>query len=216
MKRFYSIKPQYQWLISAACTIVLFLLLIWWVALVSQNKEMMILIFIMVPLIQFLLTPLFTKLRLYTYYSPMVVSFGNTPNVIDLHNGTSFDYLMDMRGVKTGVPWKKKMLKHYLNVLLHIIEQIESGHLSQNTFIRGSSYFISKRSAQKLGFTIHKTSLAEKINIVLNYVDLIWMYSLSNGKLIFPNLHHIKTVRISGTLLVEKKNVILKVLRFVD
>jgi len=38
---------------------------------------------------------------------------------------------------------------------------------------------------------------------------LIWMYSLTNGKLTFPNLTKITTVRITGVELVKRKHKIL-------
>lgn len=164
----------------------------------------------MVPIIQFLLTPLFTLLNFYTYYSPMVVSFGDNKKFIDLHNGTSFDYLMEMSQIKPGIKWKNKMLHHYLNALLKIIHQIETKVLPSNTIIRGSSYFLSKRSAEKLGFTVSNTSFLEQLNIALNYVDLIWMYSLTNGKLMFPNLTTITTVRTNGSELIKRKQKIIE------
>jgi hypothetical protein len=139
----------------------------------------------------------------------MVVSFGNNKRIIDLHNGTSFDYLLKMSNIKAGIKWKNKMLFFYLNALLKIISQIENGNLTNSTIIRGSSYFLSERSAKKLGFSIHKTSMIEKFNIALNYFDLIWMYSLTNGKLTFPNLTKITTVRITGAELVQSKQKIL-------
>lgn len=177
---------------------------------VSESKLWMFLIFIMVPVIQFLITPLFTLLNFYTYYSPMVVSFGNNKREIDLHNGSSFNYLMEMSKIKPGTKWKNRMLHYYLDALLKIILQIESGDLSSTTVIRGSSYFLSQRSAEKLGFEVTKTSILEKLNIALNYIDLIWMYSLSNGKLTFPNLTTILTVSTTGSELLLRKQKIME------
>jgi hypothetical protein len=146
----------------------------------------------------------------------MVVSFGNNKRMIDLHNGTSFDYLFEMSKIKAGIKWKNKMLFFYLKALVNIISQIENGDLANSTIIRGSSYFLSERSAKKLGFSVNKTSMVEKINIALNYFDLIWMYSLSNGKLTFPNLRKISTVSITGAELVQKKEKILNLANRID
>jgi len=175
-----------------------------WIQLVRGEKIWCLLIFFVVPAIQFLATPIFTQLGFYHYYSPMVVSFGKNERYIDLHNGTSFDYLFEMSGIRPGIHWKKRMLRHYLQALCNIAERIRKGELPDSLSIRGSSYFISPRTAAKLGFTVGSTSLLEKVNISLNYLDLLWMYSLSNGRLTFPNLTSISTVRTSGTVLVER------------
>jgi hypothetical protein len=130
-------------------------------------------IFVMVPVIQFFSTPLFTLIGIYTYYSPMVVSLGSNNRVIDLHNGTSFDYLLEMRHVKPGLPWKKRMLGHYLAALQHIIDKIEYGELPSSVTVQGSSYFLSRSSAERLGFSVSGTSVFVKFNILLNYLDLL-------------------------------------------
>ncbi len=204
MKRFNNLLRIYQWVVSILFGLILVLISNWWILKVSESKIWILLIFIMVPIIQFLITPLFTLLKFYTYYSPMVVAFGNNKRVLNLHNGTSFDYLLEMSKIKPGIKWKKKMLSFYLNALSKIIQQIEENKLSDSVIIRGSSYFLSERNAKKLGFTINETSFLEKLNISLNYLDLIWMYSLTNRKLTFPNLTNINTVRITGIELVKK------------
>ena len=125
--------------------------------------------------------------------------------MIDLHNGTSFDYLLEMRGIPAGFRWKQEMLLHYLNALLKIIELVEQGHIPPSVVVRGSSYFLSERNANRLGFTVTSTTSLEKLNISLNYIDLTWTYSLSNGRLTFPNLNNISTARITGEDLVKQK-----------
>jgi hypothetical protein len=211
MKQFNRLNKAFKWGISISFGIILIFILSVWIKNVSESKIWILLIIVVVPLVQFLITPLFTLLNFYHYYSPMVVSFGNNKRVIDLHNGTSFNYLLEMSTTKAGIKWKNKMLLFYLDALIKIISQIENGDLTNSTIIRGSSYFIGERSAKKLGFSINKTSMIEKLNIGLNYLDLIWMYSLSNGKLTFPNLRKITTVRITGAELVQNKEKILAI-----
>lgn len=216
MNKFSEFSIAIQWGIAILLTIIQLIILDWWVRLIDQSIFAFLLIFIMVPLLQFLVTPLFRLLKVYTYLSPMMLVFAANKRSLDLHNGTSFDYLFNMRGVKPGKSWQNKMLSFYLEGLLNIIHEIEHKALPETVIIRGSSYFFSDRTAHRLGFEVLKTSLPEKINIVFNYLDLLWMYSLSKGKLTFPNLKNIKTVKTSGTKLVGEKQRLLILKEFID
>src|SRR6056297_63914 len=107
MKQFNRISAIARWGVAISFTMFLGLLLTGWIQHVNESPIWAAGIFVMVPIIQFFSTPLFTLLGIYTYYSPMVVSLGSNDRVINLHNGTSFDYLLEMRRVKPGLPWKK-------------------------------------------------------------------------------------------------------------
>lgn len=39
-----------------------------------------------------------------------------------------------------------------------------------------------------MGFEIENPSLFYKVNLFLNFIDLTWMYSLSQGKLSIPKI----------------------------
>ena len=209
MKKFDQFSGLFQWSISILLGLIMVVGLFFWTELMRTSKIWMLLIFVVAPIVQFLITPLFSVLRVYNYHSPMVVSVGNNRRMISLHNGTSFDYLMEMSGIQPGIQWRNKMLYYYLDALLNIICQVENGNLPSNTVIRGSSYFLSQRSAVKLGFEVKHTSILEKINIALNYIDVVWMYSMANRKLTFPNLTKIITVRTTGEELIKHKTSIM-------
>lgn len=184
---------------------ILLIILGLWFELNLRNPLFYLLIFLFVPLLQFLATPIFTLGGLYKYVSPMLQVYSPNTKKYDIHNGTSFDYLMVMRGVKRGAELRKKLLGYYIDGLLYIIEEIEKCKLPSELVIRGSSYFFSQSTANRLGFKIAETGMAEKMNIVINYLDLLWMYSLSWGKLAFPSIKATKTAEITAADLLKSK-----------
>jgi hypothetical protein len=60
-----------------------------------------------------------------------------------------------------------------------------------------------------MGFDIINPSLFYRLNLFINFIDLIWMYSLSQGKLAIPKLWNAKKASITGAKLVESKKAIV-------
>ncbi|MBK9642818.1 MAG: hypothetical protein IPO72_16460 [Saprospiraceae bacterium] len=145
---------------------------------------------IYIPIGQFASTPFFTLVGIYKYYSPMLLGYMANDNQIDLHSGGSFDYLFVMRKFKSGIEFKNSLLIYHLEGLLNII------------------YFFNNRTLNKMGFEIMNPSLIYRVNLFVNFIDLFWMYSLSQGKLSIPKVWYAKKASISGAKLVESKKVI--------
>jgi hypothetical protein len=155
-------------------------------------------------------------LGIYRYLSPMLLVYGATPKRYDLHNGTSFDYLLCFLEHRKPIRWRNQVLLHYIDGLLAIVQQIEEHAIPESIEIRGSSYFFSARTASKLGFETTRSGISEKMNILLNCIDLTWMYSLSKGRLVVPKLHEIQTVSTRGATLKRKKEVLLQLKRVLE
>lgn len=165
-------------------------------------------IFPYIPLMQFAGTPLLTLTGSYTYYSPLLLGYNATEKKIDLHSGTSFDYLFVMKGVKPGPPFKRQLLVYYLEGLRNLIQRIEEKTIPDTVRIVGTSYFFNDRTIQKLGFELEKPTLFYRLNLLINFVDLFWMYSLSQDKISIPRVWNAKKAGISGARLVESKEAI--------
>ena len=216
MNKFYEINIVLQWIVAVSMLFVMLLILNFWIELMSESIFGFLLIFIIVPVIQFLVAPFFRLTRLYTYLSPMLLVFAANNRRYDLHNGTSFDYLMIMTNLKSGLRLRQKMLEYYIDGLLIIVHQIENQKISEFVIVRGSSYFFSSRTAERMGFQLSKTNIPEKLNILFNYLDLIWMYSLAHRKFVLPNLMNIKTATTTGKHLLDNKSKLLELKAYLN
>lgn len=206
MNSFYQLPKWWQW------TVAIFMLLIcfapaWLVIYYAFYQPLLYLLFIFfIPLTQFGASPFNTLTGIYTYYSPMLLGYNATDKKIDLHSGWSFDYLFVMRGCKSGAPFRNRLLMYHLEGLLNLAGRIEEKQIPDTVEIIGTSYFFNDRSLTRMGFEIEEPNLAYRINLYLNFIDLLWMYSLSKGKFSVPKLMHARKARTTGARLVESKD----------
>ena len=205
MNPFYKLPITLQWVLTlllfslgTGLMIAFFILtnnnLLWWLSLP-----------LLASLFMFTTTPFMVLLGVYKYLSPMLLVYNPNKKLYDLHNGTSFDYVLLMRKVKAGSAAKKLILKYYLEGLLQIIREIKTGNLPDSLVISGSSYFFSERTAEKLGFSLQKADSMVYFNSAFNMLDLTWMYSYAHGRFRLPNLSKIKKASISGEDLLKQE-----------
>ncbi len=205
MNDFYQLPKLSQWIISLAFLLLGLFLAIFIIEQGSENPLIYVAFILYVPISQFLYTPLFKLTGGYTYYSPMLLGYMVNEQQIDLHSGTSFDYLFVFRNQKAGVSLRNKLLMYHCEGLLNIISQIENKRIPESVQIVGTSYFFNERTLQKLGFQIEKATLFYRANLFINFIDLFWMYSVSHGKVSFPALWDAKKAAIKGDKLVAQK-----------
>ena len=206
MNNFYKQPKSLVWIQS-----ILFLLLGIFLGIViiaeGNDQPMFYLLFILyVPISQFLFTPMYTLTGGYTYYSPMLLGYMANDKQIDLHSGTSFDHLFVLRKVKSGIPLRNRIILYHLEGLLNLIQLIEDKRIPASVNIIGTSYFFNDRTLHNLGFQLEKATLFYRINLFINFIDLLWMYSLSKGKLAVPAVWDAKKATITGDALMVQKS----------
>lgn len=164
------------------------------------------------PIAVFSITPFLKLIGVFHYYSPMLLATIDK-NKIELHNGTSFDYLFVMKFSDFGFKAKKIILIYYLEGLLNLIKEIESGIVSKGINIEGASYFFSKNTVSKLGFKLMKPKIHQRLKLIINFWDLFWMYSYSKGKISIPNIFNVNRALTNGEYLCNQKNEIVILLK---
>lgn len=205
MNKFYKLPLVLQWVIALILLIIGF----YPVLLVLENMRSLVLYGIMLllytPVLQFTSHPFFTLVGVYTYYSPMLLGYMANKVQIDLHSGGSFDYLLVMSKNRRGAMVRRSLMVFHIAGLLRIIEQIEQGKIPASVKIIGTSYFFNERTAKKIGFELREPSFFYRLNLFVNFLDLFWMYSFSQGKLSIPKVWQAKKVYLIGSKLVENK-----------
>ena len=59
-----------------------------------------------------------------------------------------------------------------------------------------------------MGFEVENPSLFYRVNLIVNFIDLFWVYSLSKGKLSIPKIWNERNAKISGAKIIESKKMI--------
>lgn len=205
MNDFYKFPKALQWVLALFLLIAGFFPAVVLIELGYEYPIAYLLFFVYIPIGQFSFTPFFTLLGVYRYYSPMLLGYMSSNTQVDLHSGGSFDYLFVMRNYKSGVEMRNRLLLFQLEGLKKIIQLIEDKAVPESVNIVGTSYFFSDRTAKKIGFELIDPSLFYRINLFANFLDLVWMYSLSQGKWAIPKVWKAKKVQITGQKLLENK-----------
>ena len=205
MNDFYKLPKVLQWLLALLLLISGFFPALAIIELSYCHPIACLLFLFYVPIGQFSFTPFFTLVGVYKYYSPMLLGYTPSDTQIDLHSGGSFDYLFVMRKYKSGIEMRNRLLLFQLEGLKKIIQLIEDKAVPESVNIVGTSYFFSDRTAKKIGFELIDPSLFYRINLFVNFLDLVWMYSLSQGKWAIPKVWKAKKVQITGQKLLENK-----------
>jgi len=208
MNDFYKQPKPLQWIEAIILLITGFLPALDIIEKGHSQPLAYILFFVYIPIFSFTSTPFFKLVGIYKYYSPMLLGYMANDSQIDLHSGSSFDYLFVMRKYKSGIEMRNRLFIFYLEGLISMIELIENKSIPETVNIIGTSYFFNHRTLHKMGFEIENPSLFYRVNLYVNFFDLCWMCSLSQGKFSIPKLWNVKKAKISGTKLVESKKVI--------
>lgn len=141
------------------------------------------------------------------YYSPLFITEKPKNELIKIHGGTLFDYYFVIDTKMNGTQRTNFIIQQYLEGLLHLIEKYEK---DKKMKIRGTSYILNRRTAEKIGFEIVETDILQKIILIYNYFNILISNSIAKNKLSFPKLNKTKTFEAEVGQLLERKEYIEK------
>jgi hypothetical protein len=154
-------------------------------------------------------TPSLAKQGQLIYYSPLFLTEKEKNGVITMHGGTLFDYYYVIDRTLNGTQRTNLIIKGYLDGLLNLIEEYE-GKVPNSIKIKGTSYIINERTANKIGLKKVKTSLLQSFILGFNFVNLTCSYSLAKGKLSFPDLRNTHSFEGDLDTLIQQKTYLLR------
>lgn len=204
MSRFYDLPKLVQWIIA----IVLMVGGLGFILPIMKLSYGLLLLPIVAPLINLVSVPFLRLVGVYKYLNPYVLSSVQNDKKYDLHNIFTFDYLVNFKWADRGRKVQRTLLVHYFKALLTIVERIEGNQLSPEVEIIGHSYFFSNRTAEKLGFAVSNAGFFWVFNSAVQFIELTYLYSFSQGKWAIPKFWKVKRAKIIGSDLVKKKEVL--------
>tara|TARA_R110001592_G_scaffold162584_2_gene396009 strand:+ start:147674 stop:148192 length:519 start_codon:yes stop_codon:yes gene_type:complete len=111
--------------------------------------------------------PTLTKSGKLVYRSLLFITEKPENGVLKIHGGTLFDYVFVLDGNLNGKQRNKFIIQQYIEGLLVLIKEYENKNLD-NLTLRGTSYIINERTAQRIGFNVVKSDSLQQIILVLN------------------------------------------------
>ncbi|MFY0675291.1 MAG: hypothetical protein JXQ87_17985 [Bacteroidia bacterium] len=161
----------------------------------------LILVIVLSIIAPFFDTPSLKKTGQLIYHSTMLLSEKSKNGTIKIHGGTLLDYVFVIDRNLSGKQRTAFILQQYLEGILHLIETNKD---YKDLKVKGTSYIISERTAQKLGFNTSSTDYIQIFMLSFNYLNLLASNSISKGKIAFPNLR--RTCTFETTIGAIEKN----------
>lgn len=141
------------------------------------------------------------------YYSPLFIAEKPKNGLVKIHGGTLFDYYFVIDKKLNGAQRTKFIINQYLNGLLIFMEEHKN---NKRMKVRGTTYIINKRTAEKFGFKIIETDRLQKFMLMYNYFNILISNSIAKNKLSFPNLNKTITFEADISQLLEHKDYLEK------
>ena len=148
-------------------------------------------------------TPLLKELGIYRYYSPMFFTQPFGTGRLELHLGTTWDFFAQ-KNVTQQV-----LLRHLGSGVKGLIEAIKAGEVPLDTKLRGTMYFLSSTTLERLGFHVRQPLPLEYVAFVSNYLEICLLQTIVRRRLSFIDIRRVRMINATaGELLLHEPHLI--------
>ncbi len=151
--------------------------------------------------------PTLKKNKKLIYYSSLFIAEKEKNGIIIIHGGSLFDYFFVIDKKLNGKQRTNFILQKYLEGILNLMDVCEKNH-NTSVKIKGTTYILNDRTANKIGLKIIKTDFIQKLILTFNYVNVLISNSIAKRKISFPKLNNIKTFESELNELIKRKEFI--------
>lgn len=145
----------------------------------------------------FFFAPLLRLSGVLRYYSPYLIVTRADRGRLCLHGALPFDYLWLFCWQQRGRPAVRRILLWYVDGLIALAREVETGQIHPGTEISGTSYILNGNSLRRLGFKIENAPGAA-VGGVLTFPTQFLTYSFARGRWSLPPIHRTKKATISA------------------
>lgn len=149
---------------------------------------------------RYITTPLFKRLGLYRYYSPMFFTQPFGPGRLELHLGTTWDFF-SQKNVSQQI-----LLSHLGVGIKGLLDAIRSGEVPMDTKLRGTIYFLSSHTIKRFGFVVRKPLPLEYVAFLSNYIEICLLQSIIRRRLSIIDIRKVRMINATARDLVENEN----------
>jgi len=141
------------------------------------------------------------------YYSSLFIAEKEKNGTIITHGGSLFDYVFVIDKKLNGKQRTNFILQKYLEGILNLMDVCEKNH-NTSVKIKGTTYILNDRTANKIGLKIIKTDFIQKLILIYNYANVFISNSIAKRKISFPRMNNIKTFESELNELIDRKEFI--------
>jgi hypothetical protein len=195
----YSLLPlSIKWFLAVISLLSLAMVYIEMAIVIWNNLLFLWLLIFGSPLFYFFTTPFFTLIGKYQYYSDVMFGY-RTKNEIEIHLGTSFDYVFTVfpNWIK-GKPIRNQIKKNFITGNLELIKKIENEEIENNIILSTTSHLINKKTFEVFKTEAVKMNLLQKIDYYWYTIDLLWMYVFSVGFKKIGRIFRVQKIQIQA------------------